>query len=270
MAPPRAGSATVRSRSCASPRAGDARRGARVPGRARRRPPRRPEADDASRRGRRRARAARAWQNAPSSARSTLRASPPSPAMPRRSRSASRTRKTATASRGGGCFRPAIRLGTWRRAGRLVARIPAMIKRAGASALMLHHAVVTAAAVERAHAAGAAVWAWTVDDPAELARLEAAGVDAVISNDPGIFGSRGYTGRMRRRGLGSPCSSHAPPPECSPRYCSPRPRPRPPRRSRDDDRRRRRPRRRPRPRRPRRRRPRPRRPSRARRRSPRG
>ena len=44
------------------------------------------------------------------------------------------------------------------------------------------------AAVERAHAAGAAVWAWTVDDPSELARLEAAGVDAVISNDPGIFG----------------------------------------------------------------------------------
>ena len=59
-----------------------------------------------------------------------------------------------------------------------------MIGRAGASALMLHHAVVSPAAVERAHAAGAAVWAWTVDDPNELARLEAAGVDAVITNDP--------------------------------------------------------------------------------------
>jgi glycerophosphoryl diester phosphodiesterase len=54
---------------------------------------------------------------------------------------------------------------------------------------MLHHAVVSAPAVERAHRAGAAVWAWTVDDPIELARLDAAGVDAVISNDPGIFGS---------------------------------------------------------------------------------
>jgi glycerophosphoryl diester phosphodiesterase len=62
-----------------------------------------------------------------------------------------------------------------------------MLERAGAQALMLQHAVVSRAAVERAHAAGAAVWAWTVDDPAELARLDAAGVDAVISNDPRIF-----------------------------------------------------------------------------------
>ena len=63
-----------------------------------------------------------------------------------------------------------------------------MIERAGAAALMLHHAVVSAASVERAHGAGAAVSAWTVDDPAELMRLEAAGVDAVITEyDPGLF-----------------------------------------------------------------------------------
>jgi glycerophosphoryl diester phosphodiesterase len=85
-------------------------------------------------------------------------------------------------------LRPAIRLGTLALRRAIVARVPAMIARAGASALMLHHAVVSAAAVERAHEAGAAVWAWTVDDPAELARLDAARVDAVISNDPGIFG----------------------------------------------------------------------------------
>ena len=85
-------------------------------------------------------------------------------------------------------MQPAIRLGTLALRRALVARIPAMIGRAGAGALMLHHAVVTAAAVERAHAAGAAVWAWTVDDSAELARLDAAGVDAVISNNPEIFG----------------------------------------------------------------------------------
>ena len=65
-------------------------------------------------------------------------------------------------------FQPAIRLGILAARQALAARIPAMIERAGASALMLHHAVVTRRSVERAHRAGAAVWAWTVDDPAEL------------------------------------------------------------------------------------------------------
>jgi glycerophosphoryl diester phosphodiesterase len=85
-------------------------------------------------------------------------------------------------------FQPAIRLGILAARRALVVRIPAMIERAEASALMLHHAVVTGPSVERAHRAGVAVWAWTVDDPAEVARLDAAGVDAVISNDPEIFG----------------------------------------------------------------------------------
>ena len=86
-------------------------------------------------------------------------------------------------------LRPAIRLGTLALRRAIVRRVPAMIDRVGARALMLHHATVSAAAVERAHIAGAAVWAWTVDDPAELARLDAAGVDAVISNDPSLFGA---------------------------------------------------------------------------------
>ncbi len=84
-------------------------------------------------------------------------------------------------------FVPAIRLGTLALRRAVVRRVPAMIARAGAKALMLQHATVSAAAVDQAHRAGAAVWAWTVDDPVELARLDAAGVDAVITNDPGIF-----------------------------------------------------------------------------------
>jgi glycerophosphoryl diester phosphodiesterase len=84
-------------------------------------------------------------------------------------------------------LQPAIRLGTLAMRRAFAARVPAMLARAGASALMLHHQVVSAAAVARAHEAGAAVWAWTVDDPEALARLETAGVDAVISNDPRIF-----------------------------------------------------------------------------------
>ena len=86
-------------------------------------------------------------------------------------------------------LRPAIRVGTLALRQAIVARIPALIDRAGAAALMLQHAVVSAAAVERAHRTGVAVWAWTVDDSAELDRLERAGVDAIITNDPGLFGT---------------------------------------------------------------------------------
>ena len=84
---------------------------------------------------------------------------------------------------------PAIRLGTVALRAGLARRVPAMLARAGASALMLHHAVVSPDTVIAAHACGAAVWTWTVDRPEELAAMDAAGVDAVISNDPRIFGA---------------------------------------------------------------------------------
>lgn len=82
---------------------------------------------------------------------------------------------------------PAIRLGTKVMRRFLPRRIVAMAARAGADALMLHHAVVSRAAVERAHAAGIAVWAWTVDLPEELELVRRAGVDAVITNDPNLL-----------------------------------------------------------------------------------
>jgi glycerophosphoryl diester phosphodiesterase len=66
-------------------------------------------------------------------------------------------------------------------------RIPRMLERARASAAMLHHWVISGAAVERAHALGAAVFAWTVDDETSLERVISAGVDGVITNDPRIF-----------------------------------------------------------------------------------
>ena len=58
-----------------------------------------------------------------------------------------------------------------------------------ASDVVLHHSLVTRASVRAAHARGAAVVTWTVDDPAVLARVTRAGVDAVVSNDPRIFAS---------------------------------------------------------------------------------
>ena len=58
-----------------------------------------------------------------------------------------------------------------------------------ASALVLHHSAVGPSLVRRAHQCGVPVVTWTVDDPAELARVDAAGVDAVVTNDPRIFAS---------------------------------------------------------------------------------
>lgn len=84
-------------------------------------------------------------------------------------------------------FHPAIRAGTVALRAALPRRVGAMLAAAGADALMLHQAVVSRATVEAAHRRGAAVWAWTVDRPEDLARMTAAGVDAVITNDPAIF-----------------------------------------------------------------------------------
>lgn len=68
-------------------------------------------------------------------------------------------------------------------------RLPRLLRRSGASAVMLQHRLVTQSAVAGAHALGVPVLAWTVDDPADLARVFAAGVDGVITNDPRIFAS---------------------------------------------------------------------------------
>lgn len=59
---------------------------------------------------------------------------------------------------------------------------------AGAGCASVHPgaAAVDEAFVRRAHAAGLAVHAWTVDDPAEVVRLARLGVDGVITNVPAV------------------------------------------------------------------------------------
>jgi glycerophosphoryl diester phosphodiesterase len=68
-------------------------------------------------------------------------------------------------------------------------RIAGLLERAQATIASLHYGVISRATVERCHALGIPVIAWTVDSPALLARVQAAGVDAVVSNDPRIFGA---------------------------------------------------------------------------------
>lgn len=76
-------------------------------------------------------------------------------------------------------------LATLRRA--LPARIGGMLRRAHATIASLEHTVVTRATVERCHALGVPVIAWTVDDPARVEQLAALGVDGIVSNDPRIL-----------------------------------------------------------------------------------
>jgi len=66
-------------------------------------------------------------------------------------------------------------------------RLPRLLGRARAGALMLQHRLITPAAVARAHALGVPVLTWTVDDPADVERVIDAGVDGVITNDPRIL-----------------------------------------------------------------------------------
>jgi glycerophosphoryl diester phosphodiesterase len=82
---------------------------------------------------------------------------------------------------------PVVGLGLSAMRASLPPRLGRFLSRAGATALMLQHSLVTPAAVARAHGIGVPVLAWTVDSRADLERVVAAGADGVITNDPGIF-----------------------------------------------------------------------------------
>ena len=65
-------------------------------------------------------------------------------------------------------------------------RVPPLLRAARANVLSLHHSLCSRAAVRVAHARGAPVLAWTANDPATVRRLSALGVDAIVSDDPGM------------------------------------------------------------------------------------
>ncbi len=62
-----------------------------------------------------------------------------------------------------------------------------LLARSRATALVLKHELVSPRAVRRARARGASVVAWTIDDPQDFSRVSAAGVDAVVTNNPSRF-----------------------------------------------------------------------------------
>jgi glycerophosphoryl diester phosphodiesterase len=63
-------------------------------------------------------------------------------------------------------------------------RLPLLLRTTRASVLALHRALVSPAVVAAAHARGVPVLAWTVNDPSDVERLLADGVDGIVSDDP--------------------------------------------------------------------------------------
>jgi len=86
---------------------------------------------------------------------------------------------------------PFVRVGLSAMRASVPPRISRLVRRAGATALMLNQALVTPRAVHVAHELGIPILAWTVDARDDLERVIAAGVDGVITNDPRIFDAPG-------------------------------------------------------------------------------
>jgi glycerophosphoryl diester phosphodiesterase len=73
----------------------------------------------------------------------------------------------------------------WRR--RLPSRVGELLREGRFEGLMVHYLLASERLVEEIRAAGGFVYVWTVDDPRRIRKLEAIGVDGVITNDPRLF-----------------------------------------------------------------------------------
>jgi glycerophosphoryl diester phosphodiesterase len=81
---------------------------------------------------------------------------------------------------------------------RLPRRARAAIEAGRCEAVMAHWLLTSERLVSAVQGAGGQLYAWTVDDPRRIARLDALGLDGVITNDPRLFAS----GRMSGSDIG--------------------------------------------------------------------
>jgi len=82
---------------------------------------------------------------------------------------------------------PAYAVARYLRA-RLPGRAGKMLAAGRCEAVVAHWMLVSAQLVRAVHAAGGELYVWTVDDRRRLERLVELGADAVITNDPRLFG----------------------------------------------------------------------------------
>jgi glycerophosphoryl diester phosphodiesterase len=74
---------------------------------------------------------------------------------------------------------------------RLPGQAAALVRAGRIDAVMAHWILVSPGLVRRVQGAGGELYVWTVDDAARIERLEALGVDGVITNDPRLFAPAG-------------------------------------------------------------------------------
>jgi len=82
---------------------------------------------------------------------------------------------------------PAVRPGLAALRAALPYRLPRWLRAVDARAATLNWAVVTPAAVAACHRVGAAVYVWTVNEPALARTLVETGIDGIITDDPRIL-----------------------------------------------------------------------------------
>ena len=88
--------------------------------------------------------------------------------------------------RGAAALAPLVLGGLTSMRAALPPRIGRMLAAAHASAAVLHWSVVSRAAVQRCHALGVPVLAWTALTEEQVSRLDDLGVDGVVADDPRI------------------------------------------------------------------------------------
>jgi glycerophosphoryl diester phosphodiesterase len=65
-------------------------------------------------------------------------------------------------------------------------RIRMLVRAARPDGVSLHHALASPAVVRAVHGRGAALIAWTVNEPARIEELAQLGVDAIVTDDPAL------------------------------------------------------------------------------------